>query len=152
MMNMGITNCRNLTLKAWQLVALLLCIALFIVLMIDIWCKYTEGMTTVGIRFYGVDKQEKKLPCLTFCPWMAFKAGGFYFKNSDFNKNTFSKEEVFNNLSSWYSGPDSKNFLLEEVRGILQGRCYMVCPLRSFTLGSHERITTNQNLDLKGIV
>jgi hypothetical protein len=35
------------------------------------------------------------LPCITFCPWSAFKSGQYYYKESDFLSNTFAKEEIF---------------------------------------------------------
>ena len=147
---MSKTEARDLALKAWQVASLLICIALFIALMVDIAYKYALEMTTVGIRLSGVDKQEKNLPCLTFCPWMAFKERGFHFKSLDFKRSTFTKEEVFTNLSSWYSKPDSNDFLIEDVGDISMGRCYMVCPLKGFTMGSHQRIYTSPTMDFKG--
>ncbi len=44
--------------------------------MIDVWQKFTKGMTNVGVRFRDEELSEKMLPCLTACPWNAFKKPG----------------------------------------------------------------------------
>ena len=44
--------------------------------MIDVWTKFTKGMTNVGVRFRDEEIKEKMLPCLTACPWNAFKKPG----------------------------------------------------------------------------
>ena len=147
-MKMSKTVGRELAFKAWQLISLLLCITLFMALMVDIGYKYTSEMTTVGIQYSGINTKEKSVPCLTFCPWMGFKEKGFHFKRSEFNRTTFTKEEVFANLTSWNS---TIEFTIEEVGGVFMGQCFMVCPLKNMTMGSHRRIYIKNTLDLKGM-
>ncbi len=45
-----------------------------------------------GVQFRNDLALKKYLPCLTFCPWPAFKKSGFYFNNASFAENTFKLE------------------------------------------------------------
>lgn len=49
---------------------------------------------------------------------------GFHFKTSAFLEQTFSKNEIFDFESLKWNISD---FIIEEVRSALTGRCYMVC-------------------------
>jgi len=48
--------------------------------MSDVWIKYSKKMTDTGVRYEDDDLNEKQLPCLTACPWNAFKKSGFHFR------------------------------------------------------------------------
>ena len=45
-------------------------------------------------RIYREEGKVKLAPCLTFCPWPAFKQSGFFYNQTDFLKNTFQKGNV----------------------------------------------------------
>ncbi len=50
--------------------------AMFFYLMIDVWDKFNNQMTNMGVRFTGEDVKEKLLPCL-----------GMHSKKEDFFSN-----------------------------------------------------------------
>ena len=106
----------------------LICFGLFLFLMVEVWQKYYDGMTNMGSRFDDQEGAKKNLPCITFCPFSAFKKRGLFFKHDDFVLQTYEKEELFYNFNE--SNLSNKSlYLVEEVRGIFIGRCYMVCYL-----------------------
>ena len=72
--------------KVLKLASLILCIVLFCLLMTDIFEKYSKMLTSIGIIVEEYDKDEKKLPCFTLCPWKGFKNPGFHFKKEDFER------------------------------------------------------------------
>ena len=81
---------------------------------------------SIGTRFLGEDQQEKNLPCLTICPWNAFKHRGFFYKSGEFIEETFECKDIFLHESFC----DHKNqtlFDVEEIKSIFLGRCYMTC-------------------------
>ena len=109
--------------------AIIICSALFLYMMIDVWDKYDKKMTSMGTRFKEENNQEKHLPCITVCPWNAFRKRGLYFKRADYISQTFEKEEIFYNDS----GVDLYNeslYYVEEIHSIFLGRCYMACHLK----------------------
>jgi len=57
--------------------------------------KYTKKMTNIGVNILETSETEKVFPCVTICPWMAFKSFGFHYTDQNFSQNTFRKEEVF---------------------------------------------------------
>ena len=81
--------------KVLRLASLFLCIALFCLLMSDIYFKYSNKLTSVGVIIEEYEQDEKDLPCLTLCPWKVFKKRGFHFKFDDFYQNVFEKAEIF---------------------------------------------------------
>ena len=56
-----------------------------------------------------VELEDKRLPCLTICPWAAYKKEGFHYSNEDFLKNTFNRfgQEAYENI------PPSENIDLQ---------------------------------------
>jgi hypothetical protein len=95
--------------------------------MIDAWKKYSDKITSMGSSYKDQDVESKLLPCLTFCPWTAFKEEGFYFDNDMFLRNSFEKEELFSNVTQF---SNKSLFLFQEIKGIFIGRCYMLCYLK----------------------
>jgi hypothetical protein len=64
--------------------------------MMDTWEKYRSERTVLGVSFFkGSSIGEGLLPCITICPWEAFKKPGFFYTNEDYDKNTFKRNEVF---------------------------------------------------------
>jgi len=64
----------------------------------DIYEKFTKKMTSIGITVNGTDITEKALPCLTLCPWSAFKKQGFHFNLTGMWLWTFQLQILFNQL------------------------------------------------------
>ena len=128
--------------KILKLACVLVCLVLFCLLMVDIFDKFSKKMTNIGVIVEESDKDEKDLPCLTLCPWKAFRNRGFHFKSEDFYKNVFNQSEIFFNLN------DSL-YTVEEIHNIFLGRCFMVCfrePIKK--MFSHYIMLRQQ--DLKG--
>ena len=97
----------------------------FLVLMRDVWNKFSSKMTSTGITFVEPDESGMLFPPFTVCPWPVYKRRGFYFSESDYLKNTYELEDIFNN----YSMPDLSNESLyswKETRSLFYGRCYTI--------------------------
>ena len=106
--------------KILKLACVLVCLVLFCLLMADIFDKFSKKMTNIGVIVEESDKDEKDLPCLTLCPWKAFRNRGFHFKSEDFYKNVFNQSEIFFYLNN-------SLYTVEEINNIFLGRCFMVC-------------------------
>jgi hypothetical protein len=52
--------------------------------MLDVWDKYDKKKTSTGVVNSEENTENKALPCLTICPWKAFRNRGFYFTNETF--------------------------------------------------------------------
>ena len=52
------------------------CSVFSVLLTVDVWNKFTSGFTATGARFQDSNVDRKLLPCLTVCPWAAFKKQG----------------------------------------------------------------------------
>ena len=61
-----------------KLIALALCVALFLLLMSGIWDKFISEETTRSIKLEIQEIEEKTPPCVTFCPYSAFKRPGMF--------------------------------------------------------------------------
>ena len=59
-----------------NLIALALCFGLFMILMSGIWTKFISEETTMSIKMEIEDIEEKFPPCITACPFSAFKRPG----------------------------------------------------------------------------
>jgi hypothetical protein len=137
--------------------AIIICSALFLYMMIDVWDKYDNKMTSMGIRFKGENIKEKQLPCITACPWNAFRKRGLYFKREVFMRQTFEREEIFYNASG-VNLYDESLYYVEEIHSIFLGRCYMACQLKSlprkmslfFYLYKYRDYKSNQDIFLTG--
>jgi hypothetical protein len=72
-----------------KILSFFICFALFLLLMIDVWQKFSDGMTNMGSRFYDQGVDKKNLPCFTICPFSAYKRRGLPYSNRDFVLQTF---------------------------------------------------------------
>ena len=97
--------------------SVIICFVLFFVLMKETIDKFTKRMTSIGVNIQESYVSEKLLPCITICPWMAFKSFGFHYSSGNFSQNTFEKDEVFLNATN-YSVFDESQYTLEEIRSI----------------------------------
>ncbi len=47
----------------------IMCLMLFLLLMTEVWNKFTSKLTSTGIQFRIEKSEKRKLPNLTICPW-----------------------------------------------------------------------------------
>jgi hypothetical protein len=135
----------------FKYISIIFCCAMFFYLMIDVWDKFNNQMTSMGVRFQGGNMDEKPLPCLTACPWAVYRERGFYFNKNEFIKQTFEREEIFFNIS-FINLFDISVFQIEEIYTIFQGRCYMVCHSKPLPRMIPFTIFFQKYMDLKGIM
>ena len=103
-----------------QLLVITTCFVLFICQMYDIYEKYAQKMTTVGIRTYSQEEETKLLPCITVCPWQAFKKQGFFYNRTILMQETFGKGEIFVDVKG-YSHFDKSKYSIEEIQSVYFG-------------------------------
>ena len=111
--------------KVIKLASLMFCIALFCLLMSDIYEKFSKKMTSVGVVINEYEQDEKELPCLTLCPWTVFRKPGFHFKLEDFQQNVFNESEIFSDQTK-IPYADKSLYVIEVVHNIFLGQCFMV--------------------------
>ena len=133
-----------------QIILITTCFCLFISQTNEIYEKFAKKMTTIGIRTYSENKETKLLPCITACPWQAFKRRGFYYNRKTLVQETFEKDEIFDDFKGC-SGVDTSEYSVEEIHSIFLGRCYMVCPVSPSGINSGLHITFKNSMDLKGL-
>ena len=129
--------------------AFMFCFAFFIVLMVDVWDKFSHKATTTQMRFIEYNEALKLLPCMTVCPWSAFKNPGFFYNTNDFLNNTFAMEDVFDDFSKVISNNESVPEF-ETIPSIYLGRCYMVCNTVKVQSGSPFYIILKTHSDVTG--
>ena len=88
--------------------------------------------TSIGIRFRDDQVTSKKFPCLTFCPWPAFRKRGFYYNDKMLKENTFDLEDVFQNTTVVELN-NKTLYDVKELKNYMTGRCFIVCPLRKYS-------------------
>ena len=135
--------------KVLRLASLLLCIALFCLLMSDIYVKYSNKLTSVGVIIEEYEQDEKDLPCLTLCPWKVFKKRGFHFKFDDFNQNVFEKAEIFAEQPGEFFF-NTSFYTIEEIHNAFIGRCFMVCHRQPAKKSQQSYILLQRMVDMKG--
>ena len=115
----------KLAFKTFKFTISLLCCGLFIYFSLDVWNKFSHQFTTTGIRFVDQGLSAKQLPCITLCPWAAFKKKSFNYNINNFIANTFDQDELILASSLWDS--DVQLLKVETLNSIFLGRCYMMC-------------------------
>ena len=139
----------KITTYTFVFLAFLFCFAFFIVLMIDVWDKFSHKSTTTRMRFIEFSDSLKLLPCMTVCPWSAFKNPGFFYNTTEFLDNTFTMDDVFDDFSKVLS--NNKSFPeFETIPSIYLGRCYMVCNTVKVESGWPFYIVLKNLLDVTG--
>jgi len=63
--------------------------------MLETWENFTKEMTTIGVRFIKDPKIGPFLPCITVCAWSAYRKQGLFYKQQDYDANTFNFSEIF---------------------------------------------------------
>ena len=130
-------------------ISIIICFVLFFLLMTETIDKFTKRMTNIGVNVQESSVSEKMLPCITVCPWMAFKSFGFHYSSKNFSQNTFEKGEVFLNATK-YSVFNESNYALEEIRSIFFGQCFTIRPLKPKKKMDAAYFALNIHMDYKG--
>lgn len=82
---------KEFVIKVTKVLCYFFCIVMFLVLMGDVWDKFNDGITTIGLVEKNLNGNNQSLPCLTFCPEQGFKQRGLYFQEDQYMKQTFNK-------------------------------------------------------------
>ena len=77
---------------------------------------FSTKATTTGTRLIGNETNNKFFPCITFCPWPAFRTSEFSFTNQSFEENTFKQSEVFNPIPEMTDLSNTSNYFVEELK------------------------------------
>lgn len=76
MVTMSTAKCFKYLYYILNFISIVLCFTLFFWLMENIWKKYKDQSTTMILR-PEIEQNESVLPpCVTVCPWRAFRAPG----------------------------------------------------------------------------
>jgi len=76
--------------KVLKIFCFVLCAAIFVVLMNDVWEKYNSQMTNTATQFIENKKDlDKLLPAMSVCPLPAFKKSGLFYSRNLFDENSF---------------------------------------------------------------
>ena len=71
------------------------CFCLFGSLMLETWDDFSKEMTTMGVKLVKDATNGPYLPCITVCPWKAFRKSGFFYKAQDYDDSSFNFSEIF---------------------------------------------------------
>ena len=81
------------------------------------------------------DEIKKLFPCFTLRYLAPFKKRGFHYELDQFQANTFSLNDLFENDT--ISQLKNKSlFEIKEINSILHGKCYSLCPLTLMALNN----------------
>ena len=140
----------SLLLRLFESTSYLVCFVLFIVLMLDVWDKFSKKMTNMGVVFQEKDVELKELPCLTICPWPAFRERNFSFSTETFKDRTFNQNEIlWESLMPNFSDPSL--YQIEEIKSVNLGRCYLVRYLKKLSSTTDKVfVTVQKQMDLTG--
>jgi hypothetical protein len=105
-------------------ILVLICLSLFLLLMNDVWNKFSNKLTSTGITYKAND--ALRLPCFTIHPLHSYKSQGFFRTNRDYEENTFQLEDIFQ-IETLESLKNKTEFKVKEIRTLIFGKCYMIC-------------------------
>lgn len=106
---------------------------------------------SMGTTFVDDGVHEKDFPCVTACPWQAFKKRGFHYNQTDFIEQTFNFDEVFITNDSNQDLNNGSLFYIEEIKSIFLGRCYMICPLKPINRQESFSYQMRNERDITGL-
>ena len=112
--------------------------------MLDVWDKFSKKITSTGVIKQEKNVLEKPLPCLTICPWKAFRVRGFHFTNQTYYDQTY-------NLSELVFQDTLANFSVQEINSVFLGRCFMFCYQQNVSGIGKASINLRKQMDLLGI-
>ena len=104
-----------------------ICFFLFLLLIYDIWKKYSSKITMTSISYRARDSSTD--PYFTVCPMPGFRKQGYFFRRSEFFNNSFNLDEVFDAKMVSRLKNESQ-YLVTEVLSLHFGRCYCIKNLK----------------------
>ena len=119
--------------------------------MVDIYEKFSEKLTNVGIRSHSQFRTLlKELPCITACPWKPFKRQGLFYTRQMLNQETLGEEEILfeSDLSQIFN---QSLFSIDEIRSVIFGRCYRVCYLKPVEKNYEFQVMFREENEIKGM-
>jgi len=106
---------------------------------------------SMSTNFHSDGTRKKTLPCITACPWQAFKERGFHYSEADYTNNTFGLEEIFDVKYAKNDLNNTSKYYVEEIRSVSLGRCHMVCPLKRKKQSASVIFKLRKGQDITGI-
>ena len=100
-----------------------ICFFLFLLLIYDIWKKYSSKITMTSISYRARDSSTD--PYFTVCPMPGFRKQGYFFRRSEFFNNSFNLDGVFDAKMVSRLKNESQ-YLVTEVLSLHFGRCYCI--------------------------
>ena len=111
----------NYIFKFLRTITYISCYVVFAVSLITILIKFNQGVTSTSTEV--VIHDELKFPIITFCPAIAFKSKGYFYREEDFKAQVFSKEEIFA-PESLLDFANKSQYIYKETRSELLGLCH----------------------------
>jgi len=146
-------NARHLFLGL-QILSIVFCFVLFVLLMLDSYEKFSNKMTSVGVRMLAIETEKKIPPCVTVCPLEGFKTRGFFYKEKEFLMQTYEIDDILLKGEKYdflmQSIYNNTYHSIQEVQSVFLGRCYTIC--QKLTLKNIPYMYTmvfNRSRDLK---
>ena len=132
-----------------RLLAHTACLGLFVYLTMDIYSKFKQELTSVGIRSQAQYQTTKELPCITVCPWEAFKRQGLFYNKEVLDQATLEKEAIFfhNNVYQMFN---ESIYSIKEIRSVIYGRCFRVCYMVPVGKNEEFYVMFNKDKEMKG--
>jgi hypothetical protein len=87
------------TFFALKLLCFIICAAFFVILMKDVWLKYSKKMISSRTNTKFDLSGQKMFPCLTFCVAFGFRNAGIHFTKLEFMRNTFGLDDIFTKVT-----------------------------------------------------
>ncbi len=119
----------------------ILCFGMFVLLMKEVYDKYTSKMTSSGISLYSDGTTEKFLPFLTFCAWPIKRTPGIHFRKDDFKNNSYDLNDFFHNVSL---AMFDANYTVTNISSIYFGQCFTL--RKTVTMCPNINTQNNQNI------
>ena len=103
------------------------CFIFFLLLIDDVWRKFSSNITTTGISYSVKDPSTE--PYFTVCPLPGFWKHGPFFRRFEFFNNSFNLDDIFDPETVTSLNNESQ-YLVKEVLSLYFGRCYCIKILR----------------------
>ena len=133
--------------KTFKFTIALFCGGFFVYFSLDVWDKFSHKFTATGVRFVDQELPTKQLPCITVCPWEAFRKKGFHYNMDEFMLYTFDEYDLFLNKS--IGGSDFHQ--METLNSIFYGRCFMTCSTNEMKTNKYLNFAFKRLTDLTGM-
>ena len=117
------TRTKKCVFNTFRCIVYLACYTVFSISMVTILIKFNDGVTSTATEIVVNDKLQ--FPVLTFCPSIAFKNPGYFYKEEDFVAQVFKKEDLFGE-ETIQDFLNQSQFIYKETRSELLGLCHTV--------------------------